>query len=100
MNEGVTIYIGPHRIYEYVCQHRFPFELIPTFQDMEQSDSSVQAADLFTYALVDFIVNEYGLEALNHLIRSPDSLEDILGVNRSEFEKQWQQYMNQHYTNR
>jgi len=61
MNEGAAIYIGPHKVYEYVCQNQFPFELVPAFQDMEQSYRTVRAADLFDYTLFDFIVNEYGL---------------------------------------
>jgi hypothetical protein len=70
----------------YVCQHQFPFEQIPTFAEMEQAYASVPAADLFAYAIVDFIANEYDGATLNRLLRSPDSLESVLGLTREGFE--------------
>ena len=100
LNEGVAIYNGPHEIYTNVCQNLFPFEQVPSFSEMERSYDSVPAADLFAYALVDFIVNEYGQEKLNLLIRNPDRFEDILGTPRSEFEQHWREYMNLHYSKR
>jgi hypothetical protein len=100
LNEGVAVYMGPHDLYTYVCQNMFPFEQIPSLTEMEQSYDSVSAADLFAYALVDFIVHQYGQEKLNLLIRDPDNFEDILGVTRSKFEQHWREYMNLHYTRR
>lgn len=100
LNEGVACRIGPHAGYEYVCRHQFPFERIPSFREMVQSYYSVPAADLFAYTLVDFILHEYGQAALNLLIRSPDSLERILGVGPSKFENLWRQYINRHYAHR
>jgi hypothetical protein len=100
LNEGVAIYIGPHALYAYVCQNMFPFEQIPPFRELEHSYDSVPAADLFSYAVVDFIAHEYGQEKLNLLIRNPDRLEDILGIVGSEFEQHWQEYMNLHYAER
>jgi len=100
LNEGVAIYMGPHELYAYVCQNIFPFEQIPPFRELEQSYDSVPAADLFAYALVDFIIHEYGQENLNLLIRNPDRLEVILGTARSEFERHWREYMKLHYIER
>lgn len=97
LNEGVATYIGPHDVYAYVCQHAFPFAQVPTFADMEQSYAAVPAADLFAYSLVDFIVIEYGHEALNRLIRSPGSFEEVLGATRSEFVQNWQSYLREQY---
>jgi hypothetical protein len=97
LNEGTAIYSGPHDIYIYVCQNMFPFEKIPSFSEMEQAYESVPAADLFAYAMVDFIANEYGPETLNILIRNPDAFENILGTTRSEFEQHWREYMELNY---
>jgi hypothetical protein len=98
LNEGVAVYMAPHDLYTYVCQNMFPFEKIPSLTEMEQSYDSVPAADLFAYALVDFIAHQYGQEKLNLLIRGPDKFEDILGDARSKFERHWREYMNQNYT--
>jgi hypothetical protein len=97
LNEGVAVYMGPHALYTYVCQNMFPFEQTPPFRELEQSYDSVPAADLFAYAVVDFIAHEYGQEKLNLLMRNPDRLEDILGTARSEVEQRWREYMNLHY---
>jgi hypothetical protein len=99
LDEGVAIYAGPHDLYAYVCQHNFPFAHLPTLTEMEASYSSVPAADLFAYALVDFIATEYGQAKLNRLLRAPDSFEELLGLTRWEFQQHWRQYMNQHYAN-
>jgi hypothetical protein len=100
LNEGIAVYMGPHDLYTYVCQNMFPFEQIPSLTEMENSWDSVSAADLFAYALVDFIAHEYGQEKLNLLIRNPDKFEDILGDTRSKFEQHWREYMNLHYSKR
>jgi hypothetical protein len=84
----------------HVCQKMFPFEQIPSLTEMEQSYNWLSAADLFAYALVDFIAHEYGQEKLNLLIKNPDKFEDIMGDRRSEFEQRWREYMNLHYTQR
>jgi hypothetical protein len=100
LNEGIAVSMGPHDLYTYVCQNLFPFEQIPSLTEMEQSYDSVSAADLFAYALVDFIAHEYGQEKLNLLIRNPDNFEEIFGDRRSEFEQRWREYMSLHYTKR
>lgn len=100
LNEGVAVYMGPHDLYTYVCQNTFPFEQIPSFREMEKSYESVSAADLFAYALVDFVAHAYGQEKLNLLIRDPDKFEDILGDPRSTFEQKWREHMNLHYNKR
>jgi hypothetical protein len=100
LNEGIAIYIGPHDIYTYVCQNVFPFEQIPSFREIQEAYDSVSAADLFAYALVDFIAHEYGREKLNLLLRNPDKFEDILGDTPTEFERRWRDYMNLHYSQR
>jgi hypothetical protein len=100
LDEGIAVYRGPHELYTYVCQNLFPFEQMPAFRELEQTYDSVPAADLFAYAVVDFIAHEFGQEKLNLLVRNPDRLEDILGTTRSEFEQHWREYMNLHYIER
>lgn len=99
LNEGAAIYVGPHDIYAYVCQHQFPFDQIPSLTDLEERYEAVRAADLFAYSVIDFIAADYGLEAVNALLRRPDALEEVVGLTRAEFEQQWRIYMNAHYAN-
>lgn len=99
LNEGIAVYVGPHEIYAYVCQHQFPFDRIPSLTDLEQSYDEVPAADLFAYTLIDFIAADYGMDTVNDLFRRPEALEEIVGLPRAEFEQQWRVYMNAHYAN-
>ena len=97
LNEGVSVYVGPHEVYEWVCLNRFPLDRVPAFRDLVTAYGEVPAADLFAYAAVDYLVAEYGLDSLNALLRSPETFESILGVSRTEFERGWRAYMSQHY---
>ena len=99
LDEGAAVYIGPHKLYTTVCQMAFPFEMIPSFRQLMEDYESVQAPDLFAYTAVDFIVNEFGLEKLNLLLRTPDDLEHVLGVSQAAFEENWHQFIRAHYHN-
>jgi hypothetical protein len=96
LNEGVATVVGPHDVYTYTCQHAFPFGQIPPLSALEQDYSSVPGADLFAYAAVDFIVQTYGQETLNRLIRKPEAFEELLDPRRV-FEQKWREYMQASY---
>jgi hypothetical protein len=89
LDEGAATFIGPHGPYAHACRHRFPFKLVPTLRDLERSYHRVPAGDLFAYALVEFIVESHGLPTLNRLLRAPESIEQIIGLDRDELERQW-----------
>jgi RNA polymerase sigma-70 factor, ECF subfamily len=97
LNEGVATFVGPHAPYSFVCRNRFPFDRVPQLRDLQQSYATVPAADLFAFTVVDFIVAEYGMDALNRLIRAPDALEQIAGGDLAEFERRWRAFMEQRY---
>lgn len=97
LNEGTAIHIGPHDVYTYVCTHQFPFDMMPSLQDLEESYANTPAADLFSYAAVDWIISRYGLNSLNALLRAPDSIEAILGLSQTAMDQQWWQFMKENY---
>jgi hypothetical protein len=99
LDEGVAVYIGPHTTYTTVCQVAFPFEMIPSFEQLVNDYHEVQAPDLFAYAAVDFIVHEFGLEKLNLLLRTPDDLEQVLGISQAGFEAGWHEFIQAQYRN-
>lgn len=96
--EGTAIYIGPHDVYRYVCLNDFPFDQVPTFIQLEQSYGQVQNADLYAYSIVDFIANNYGVDKLNRLIRSPDMIEEILGETRTDIDFEWKLFIENNYS--
>jgi len=97
LNEGVAAFVGPHRPYSYVCLHGFPIKNVPSLLDVERSYYKVTGADLFSYSLVDYIVSEHGMPALNRLLRSPSSMEAILGIKHDEIERRWRTFIERHY---
>jgi len=94
LDEGLACFVGPHAIYTYVCQHQFPFSQVPTFRRLEESYSSVPAADLFAYSLIDFVCARAGRPSLARLARSPETLLEILGVrDRTELDIRWKDHL-------
>ncbi len=99
LDEGTAVYLGPHQLYTTACQSAFPFELTPSFQELEQNYDRIQAPDLFAYTAVDFVIHQYGLEKLNQLLRTPEELENILDVSKKAFEENWQYFIRTQYQN-
>lgn len=97
LNEGAAVFAAPHAPYTYACHHHLPFDRIPVLRDLRQAYRSVPAADLFAFTVVEFIATEFGVEALNRLLRAPTTLEGILGVSDAEFEARWRQFLGKHY---
>lgn len=97
LNEGAAVFVGPHAPYAHVCRTGFPFDRVPSLRALQESYSAVPAADLFAYSFVEFVTREHGLEVLNRLLRSPDSLEKLLGATREEIERRWRNFMEKHY---
>ncbi len=45
LDEGTAIQVGPHAPYTAFCQEKFPFETIPSFQQLEEDYNGVPAPD-------------------------------------------------------
>jgi RNA polymerase sigma-70 factor (ECF subfamily) len=99
LDEGTAVYVGPHELYTMACRYVFPFEMIPSFGQLENAYHSVQAPDLYAFTVADFIVHEYGMEKLNRLLRTPADMKRVLGVSSAGFEEQWHDFMVRNYHN-
>lgn len=97
LNEGAAVFVAPHAPYAHVCRIGFPFNQVPSLRDLQESYQAVPAADLFAFSFVEFVAREHGRDVLNRLLRSPDSLELLLGAPREEIERRWRVYMEKHY---
>lgn len=51
----------------------------------------------FSYTAVEYVVKNYGYNALIKLIKSPSDLQKILGCSNEEFEKRWKNYLVKNY---
>ena len=80
------------------CGHEKPAQLLtkPPILPLYKY-GEVPAADLFSFALVEFIAADYGTERLLALLHQPDSLESELGASRAAIEQSWRAYMQDNY---
>lgn len=59
------------------------------FSAIQDSYYGTPAADVYSFLAVKYIIDTYGLDKLNRLLRNTGDIEGILGVNTLDFEKQW-----------
>ncbi|MDP4089438.1 MAG: peptidase MA family metallohydrolase [Bacillota bacterium] len=64
---------------------------LPSFIDLETDSEtfSKNGGYQFSYSIIDYIVKTYGYDKLIALIKSPRDFENILGVSKDDFHKQW-----------
>ena len=69
--------------------------VIPSFQELDNDtwDFETMKGFQFSYLIVEFIVNKFGLDALNKVIRNPSGYNDIFNCSESELHEQWVDYM-------
>jgi RNA polymerase sigma-70 factor (ECF subfamily) len=68
---------------------------IPYFADLDNDtwDFGTMLGFQFSYKLVEFVTAEYGLDAMNKLIRNPYDYEGICRCSELELREQWIAYM-------
>lgn len=69
--------------------------VIPTFQELNNDtwDFEKMKGFQFSYLIVEFINNKYGLDALNKVIRTPDEFYSIFECSELELHEQWVAYV-------
>lgn len=68
---------------------------VPAFQDFNQEswDFGSRGGFQFTYTIVEFILEKYGLDALNKLIRKPNGFQEIFQRSEQEFHGEWVKHL-------
>ncbi|NOU76668.1 sigma-70 family RNA polymerase sigma factor [Paenibacillus sp. LMG 31458] len=69
--------------------------VIPSFQELNNDtwDFETMKGFQFSYLIVEFIVDEYGLDSLNKLIRNPSDFNGIFQRSELELHEQWVEYV-------
>ncbi|MGO4695968.1 RNA polymerase sigma factor [Paenibacillus sp. 2TAB26] len=64
---------------------------IPTFEDLEDNtwEFDEKKGFQFSYTLSEFVLQHYGIEALNKIIRNPLDFEDAFNCSAAEIHKLW-----------
>ncbi|WP_079912783.1 RNA polymerase sigma factor [Paenibacillus sp. 32352] len=64
---------------------------IPTFLELETDswDFEKMKGFQFSYLLCEFILQKYGLEVLNKIIRTPDDFKGVFSCSSLELHNQW-----------
>ncbi|QYR21488.1 RNA polymerase sigma factor [Paenibacillus sp. sptzw28] len=71
---------------------------VPTFEQLNNDtwDFGPMKGFQFSYLIVEFIVDKYGLGALNKLIRNPGDFNGIFGRSESALHEQWTLHLRNH----
>lgn len=64
---------------------------IPTFEDLEDNtwEFDEKKGFQFSYTLSEFVLQHYGIDALNKIIRNPLDFEDAFNCSAAEIHKLW-----------
>lgn len=66
---------------------------VPSLSEMTSEGFVEVGGYIFSYTIIEYIVENYGYDAVRSLIRNPANLENILGNNISDFEDTWNDYL-------
>lgn len=93
LDEGIACYEGSSNMYEYFCRLYMPELPFVPLNDLEENYYKISGADLYSYSAVRFIIEKYGFNKLNHLIKNPENFEKILSVTKDQFNKEWYSFI-------
>jgi hypothetical protein len=86
---------------EWMCDVREKKSQIPSITQLEQNESMKAFADIdgfrSSYALVDFVKENWGWETVLKLLEDYASFEKILGVSKDELKEQWILFLDKKY---
>jgi hypothetical protein len=98
LNEGVALYEAGQmdETRTKKLRQKVMLGMIPSFENLENSFSK---ADGYTFSasIIEMIIQEYGIEKLNRLIRDYPRFNEILGVTKDELWKQWNTFLHSKY---
>lgn len=97
MNEGLASYLGSTDGYDSFCRYAVPQLKEIHFNTLWDSYYDLLAPDVYSCCAVRLIVERFGYDTMNELIRNPNSFEDILSITKDDFSILWNDYINQNF---
>lgn len=94
LNEGIAVYEARQINRESFSAIRSS-SVFPSLEDLKTESISFGNNNgyLYSFSIIDFIVDRFGHKMLNPLIKAPWDFEPIIGMTNAEFEKQWIHYV-------
>lgn len=78
IDEGIASYYSSKRFYtEQASKYLNQIETRPSIEQLISNYHQVPAPDLFSFLLIDFIIQEYGKESLPDIIRNTDNIKQM-----------------------
>lgn len=99
LDEGLACYEGSRVGYAEISRLVFPKIPEIDFSKLENAYYDIPAPDIYSYSAVSYIIEHFGYEKLNELIRDPSDLERILSMSRDEFSREWNTFIRGNYIN-
>lgn len=97
LDEGIACYEGSKELYDQFSRLAFPHLSEINLTELEDMYYKIQAADVYSYSAVKFIIEVYGYEKFNRLLRKPSDMAEILMVDKDEFSAEWNSYIQENY---
>lgn len=93
LSEGLASYLGSADGYDSLCRYAFPQLEEIRFNELWNSYYELPAPDVYSCSAVRLIIERFGYEKMNELLRDPDSFNNILSMTQDEFNVLWNDYI-------
>lgn len=70
---------------------------VPSLSEMSSESFAEVGGYLFSYTIIEYIIESYGYDTIISLIKMPEDLENILENTINEFENNWKNYLQENY---
>jgi hypothetical protein len=75
LDEGLACYYGSLDFYQAVIKEHFrEIKSFPSKEQLQSHYDEIPAADIFSFLVVDYLINSYKKESISSIIRHPDGL--------------------------
>lgn len=98
LNEGLAFYEAQQMNEEWKkpLKKMISKNKVPSIKDLNSNHFS--GSDyIFSFTIAEFMIGKYGFKKIIEIIKNPQDIEKILGIDMDYFEKQWLVYLKKKY---
>lgn len=103
LNEAVAYYESGNgnflnKLFLSQLQHDISTKHIPSFDDLANGTEGFAPLPIYSYAIASFIAEEYSVDKLGLLVKSPKNFKGIFNASEKEFHKKLVKYLEKNYS--